>query len=962
MERTIPVNTNQRGLRRNIRFFDAESLIFDFHERPQSAEIVMTLGPDVHAPPLVTRTGADRISLDRAVLAPMPEGATWVYNIWLVDGDVHVLVLQGHFSKLESLAPNASPGALALTGTPPGAVETGTPWLFQPETSGGIAPYSYALSAGTLPAAFSLDATSGAITGAPDSPGTWAGLVLTVTDAAGATASRGPFDIVVTQGATPDPAVLLITAGGANAAALGTGSEVVSAAYADLTGVQILDADTMTWAAYQPGVTANSADAPTLWGPEAAFAEAFRATYPTRPLYIVKIAEPDSALVPDAAHDWSPGTPGAAFESLENQASAARGLLDAAAMGYETVNLWTPCEADSESAGAFATYFGTDGTDGAWAEFVSAYRNRIDNTGAFITVRPRPYTGHASVSPAYDLRALKEQWSDDNSWFEIIDSDFSNNFNALHPEPSWVNGVGARAFSRWNGDYAATYAALDATAPTNLNFAATADQGAGSVVTTAMAEPLEGMNRSASITVTGGAYRIVNDLDGTVYTDWSNAPGRVHPYQRVELRTTASTEDGGQVNVTVSVGGASATWQVTTAAESGLPARTGMLAAATASFDDASSYPSGTGFDIAAGSLSFSPATTANVMSDALSAPFVAGRTYAGYLYVADRVSGSARFRADTPNNFQGNAITAARRYIETFVADRDYTEFGVRGQLFEGTVAEVQAHDITDQIDGPIDIYICAGQSNMVGASGETGFDLAQEEPEWRALGISGTSLSAFGYATDGSGPSINPNLSTSEGIGTIRPLVNPITHSSTNYLGVSPVASMARTICDATSEGSPTPLFACVAAGGTDLFAEWNPGADGRNHDLMVANVNAVLARNPANRVVGMFWCQGESSNAAGYAAQFKTMIDALRTSWGEFPLVIMGHGGIQGQNGFENMKAEHQKSATGSGDVSELANCIYVPRHAGAVLESDNIHFTGTSNTQRGREAAQALLTLM
>lgn len=962
MERTISVNTNQRSLRRNIRFFEAESLVFAFQNRPDGAETVITIGPDIQTGPHIERTGIDQIVLDRAALAPMPEGATWAYNIWLVDADAHVLVLQGLFSKLESLAPNGPSGPLVLTGTPPARANAGAPWLFQPGTSGGVAPYRYALSAGNLPTAFSLDASSGTITGTPNIPGTWASLELTVTDAMGATASLGPFDIVVAPGVTADPAVLLITAGGANAAALGTQSAIAPASAANLTDVQILDASGTAWRPYQPGVTANSADAPTLWGPEAAFAVAFRAAYPTRPLYIVKIAEADSALVPGGPRDWSPTTPSAAFGTLESQVTAAKGLLGAASLNHETVTLWTPCEADSETATAFATYFGTDGTDGAWAAFVNAYRNRIDDTGSFIVVRPRPYTGYTSVTPAHGLRALKEQWADDNSWFDIVDADFNNNFSILHPGPSWIDGVGARAFSRWNGDYSTRYGALDIVVPTNLGFAATNNQSAGSLVTTAMTEPLAGMNRSAAITITGGTYRIVNDLDNTVYTDWTSTPGRVHPYQRIELRTTASTEDGGQVDVEVSVGGTSATWQVTTAAARGLSTREGMLAAAAATFDDAGSYPSGTGFDIASGNLSFSPATTSNVLSNALNTPFVTGRTYSAYMYLSDRVTGSARFRAANPNSLQGNAITAPRRYIETFVSDRDYIEFGVRGQVFEGTVAEVQAYDITDQINGPIDIYICAGQSNMVGASGETGFDLALEEPEFRALGISGTSLSAFGYATDGSGPTINANLSASEGIGTIRPLVNPITHSSANYLGVSPVASMARTICDATGDGSPTPLFACVAAGGTDLFTEWNAATDGRTYDLMVANVNAVLARNPANRVAGMFWCQGESSNASGYAAQFRTMIDALRASWGAFPLVILEHGGIPGQTGFDNMQAEHLKSATGSGDVSELADCVYVDRPASAALESDNIHYTGTSNRQRGTDAAQAMLALI
>ena len=63
------------------------------------------------------------------------------------------------------------------------AAEVGVPYQFAPQATGGRSGYRWSV-AGTLPAGLSLDAATGAISGTPSSPGTYA-LKLTVTDAAG---------------------------------------------------------------------------------------------------------------------------------------------------------------------------------------------------------------------------------------------------------------------------------------------------------------------------------------------------------------------------------------------------------------------------------------------------------------------------------------------------------------------------------------------------------------------------------------------------------------------------------------------------------------------------------------------------------------------------------------------------------------------------------------------------------
>ncbi len=173
------------------------------------------------------------------------------------------------------------------------------------------------------------------------------------------------------------------------------------------------------------------------------------------------------------------------------------------------------------------------------------------------------------------LREVDEQYSDTNAWFDMADADFEGGFGALHPGLSWIDGIGARLFARYMGSYGADFGELSDTDPENLAFADMTGVTPGATATAAMAEALAGINRGAPITITGGEYRIVNDLDGTTYQDWTSAAGRAHPYQRLELRQTASASGGTTTTATVTVGTVSADWRVSTAAgQAAAPAST----------------------------------------------------------------------------------------------------------------------------------------------------------------------------------------------------------------------------------------------------------------------------------------------------------------------------------------------------------------------------------------------------
>ena len=83
------------------------------------------------------------------------------------------------------------PGGSVLTiGGNPQQATVGQAYNYTPAVSGGTAPYSYAHSGTALPAGLTFSNSTGAITGSPTAGGNASGIVITVTDSAGQTASQ----------------------------------------------------------------------------------------------------------------------------------------------------------------------------------------------------------------------------------------------------------------------------------------------------------------------------------------------------------------------------------------------------------------------------------------------------------------------------------------------------------------------------------------------------------------------------------------------------------------------------------------------------------------------------------------------------------------------------------------------------------------------------------------------------
>lgn len=78
---------------------------------------------------------------------------------------------------------------------------------------------------------------------------------------------------------------------------------------------------------------------------------------------------------------------------------------------------------------------------------------------------------------------------------------------------------------------------------------------------------ITGIDAATAISVTGGEYQIYESDGTTVVTAWRSSASTITNGQKVELRVTSSASNATAVTITLTVGGVSDTWSVTTLAD-----------------------------------------------------------------------------------------------------------------------------------------------------------------------------------------------------------------------------------------------------------------------------------------------------------------------------------------------------------------------------------------------------------
>jgi hypothetical protein len=87
---------------------------------------------------------------------------------------------------------------LGISGSPVLTATEGVAYAgFTVIASGGTPAYTYSVASGSLPSGITLNSSSGVVSGTPTTAGSYAGIVIRVTDAVAATANLASFTITV---------------------------------------------------------------------------------------------------------------------------------------------------------------------------------------------------------------------------------------------------------------------------------------------------------------------------------------------------------------------------------------------------------------------------------------------------------------------------------------------------------------------------------------------------------------------------------------------------------------------------------------------------------------------------------------------------------------------------------------------------------------------------------------------
>lgn len=409
----------------------------------------------------------------------------------------------------------------------------------------------------------SIDQT-GAVTITTDALRTGSVVTVTYTNSGGSDSSA--FSVTVSDPAASSQALLLSVGGQSNARKAGNSGGTPDAKYTGSLGdTYIWDDAAGDFAAYVVGTNSGHRGGldSGVWGSEAEFIYQMRQAGDTRPVYIVKEAVNGNALGTVGGGDWYPDSSGERYDGYVTQAVAAKAGLTALSLtDVEEVFLWNQGEADSTDDTNAANYatnlaylLSSLNTDGAFS-----------TSGTFIIERIRPCTSDLVTSPytrQYQVREAQEASAVDVARIKILSLDFDpSNFASLHPVEPWTQNIGLRCWAMYEGTYNATYGAVADDVPAAFSFTDQTDVEPSTVVTSNQIT-LSGIGGHSDVSITGGEYRVLNP-DDTVWQDWTSAAGTIHPYQKLQVRVTASASNSTAVSATVTVGGISDTFTATT--------------------------------------------------------------------------------------------------------------------------------------------------------------------------------------------------------------------------------------------------------------------------------------------------------------------------------------------------------------------------------------------------------------
>jgi autotransporter-associated beta strand protein len=227
-------------------------------------------------------------------------------------------------------------------------------------------------------------------------------------------------------------------------------------------------------------------------------------------------------------------------------------------------------------------------------------------------------------------------------------------------------------------------------------------------------------------------------------------------------------------------------------------------------------------------------------------------------------------------------------------------------------------------QMMGALDVYVFAGQSNMVGTRT---------------------------YKTD-----LPPELQAAQ--------TNVFVFNGTDWVvleptdtGIGPEISCAYELQKAL--GKPIGIIK-YSVGGTSLSADWNPVL-ATNNNLYATLTNKVMEARQLRtiNVKGMLWMQGESDSrrtapASAYAQNLTNLIQAARADFNS-PAMPFVAGRVNPPAGFElsYMVRAAQESCTST--PYAWVNCDDLPKN------SDNLHYSTAGQIELGKRFAQSILNL-